>query len=633
MCGIGAIISLNEEQVRNGLPRMIVAMRHRGPDANGSVLLNLPEVCCGLASTRLAILDLSPAGAQPMVCPKTGATLVFNGEIFNHLELRRELLDAGVEFQGTSDTEVVLNGLVRWGTDFFSRLKGMFALAFVDGERKALLLARDPLGIKPLYQHSRSNLLVIGSEVQAVVAGALLSREVDAQGLISYLAYGAIAEPRTIFKEVRMFPRGSFQVIPLARQSLADPTPPKRFFNMPAIRAISEPEAIAQVRGTLTQAVEQHLISHVPVGILLSSGVDSTIVANLAAESAPQMRSFTVGLAENSSESESDLAQRTAKRLGLRHSNIVIGPDEVQAEAEAWLDSLDQPSIDGLNVFVISRAIHAQGIKVALSGQGGDELFGGYPSFGDVERMRSLFGKFWFLPRLVRRSGVQLALFTKSAAVRAKAIDIVESNGDVLSLYLQRRRTLSSEQLKELGINGFLRSTPNFLPPEAGPSFEFESLCVPEAVSLLETHYYLGNMLLRDGDANSMAHSLELRMPFLDTRVIEMAFAIPARIRFPKGARAKHLLRAAFPEALPGDVAMQAKKGFTLPINRWMTGALRGRCEAGLEYLRQTRLLNNHGIDTIWSQFLLEPRSPAWSRAWELCVLGIFAEKHSISSV
>jgi len=631
MCGIGAIVSLSEEQVRDGLPRMIVAMRHRGPDANGSALLNSPEVCCGLASTRLAILDLSPAGAQPMVCPKTGATLVFNGEIFNHLELRRELRNDGVEFQGTSDTEVVLNGLVRWGTDFFPRLKGMFALAFVDGERKALLLARDPLGIKPLYQHSGSNLLIIGSEVRAVVAGARLSREVDPQGLISYLAYGAVAEPRTIFEEIRMFPRGSFQVISLARQSLADPTPPKRFFNMSAIREISEAEAIEQVRATLTQAVNQHLISDVPVGMLLSSGVDSTIVANLAAKSAPHLRSFTVGLAGNSSESETDFAQRTARRLGLSHSNIVIGPDEVRAEAEAWLDSLDQPSIDGLNVFVISRAIHAQGIKVALSGQGGDELFGGYPSFVDVERMRSLCGKFWFLPRFVRRSGVQLALFTKSAAVRAKAIDIAESNDDVISLYLQRRRTLSNEQLKELGINGSLHSTPNFLPPEAGPSFEFESLSIPEAVSLLETHYYLGNMLLRDGDANSMAHSLELRMPFLDTRVIEMAFAIPASIRFPKGARAKHLLRGAFPEALPGELAMQAKKGFTLPINRWMTGPLRDRCEAGLEYLRRTRLLNNRGIDTIWSQFLSEPRSPAWSRAWELCVLGIFAEKHSIS--
>jgi len=633
MCGIGAIVSLSEEQVRDGMPRMIAAMHHRGPDGSGSLLLNAPDIFCGLASTRLAILDLSPAGALPMICPKTGAALVFNGEIFNHVELRRELLDAGIEFRSTSDTEVVLNGLVRYGTAFLPRLKGMFALAFVDGERKALLLARDPLGIKPLYQHSSPDLLVIGSEVRAVVAGARLSREIDRQGLISYLAYGAVAEPRTIFKEVRAFARGSSQLIPLTRQSLSTPPPPKRFFNMPAIQEISEAEAIEQVRATLTQAVDQHLISDVPVGMLLSSGVDSTIVTSLAAKSAPHIRSFTVGLAGNSSESESDLAQRTAERLGLRHSNIVIGPDDGRAEARVWLDSLDQPSIDGLNVFVISRAIHAQGIKVALSGQGGDELFGGYPSFVDVERMRSLYDKFGFLPRFVRRSGVQLALFAKSSVVRAKAIDIAESNGDVRSLYLQRRRTLSNKQLKELGINGPLPTARNFLPPESEPPFEFESLAVPEAVSWLETHYYLGNMLLRDGDANSMAHSLELRMPFLDTRVIDMAFAIAGRIRFPKGAQAKHLLRATFPEALPKEVAIQPKKGFTLPINRWMTDALRERCEAGLEYLRGTQLLNNRGISKIWSQFLLEPDSSVWSRAWELCVLGIFTENHSISGV
>jgi asparagine synthase (glutamine-hydrolysing) len=627
MCGIAAVIASEEDVIRSVLPGIVCAMGHRGPDAAGAKIFNHGSAYCGLGSTRLRILDLSPTGAQPMVCPRTGATLVYNGEIYNFRELRAELESRGRTFQGNSDTEVLLQGLVQWGPAVLPRLAGMFAFAFVDGKRERLLLARDPLGIKPLYMAVCRDRLVVASEVRAVLHGLGMSPTIDQQATASFLAYGAVPQPHTIFKEIRAFPAGNSMEVPLT--AISDSTVPDAhpYYRFPQIESATLADALPRVREILELAVREHLISDVPLGIFLSSGVDSSIIATLAAQYMRNLRSFTVAFHNHRDLGEHTLAEKTARRLGLQHTNIFLSEVDAQTSAEAWLDTQDQPSMDGLNVFVLSKAVRAHGIVVALSGQGGDELFGGYPSFKDVPRMAQIYRRLRSIPAPLRAALSRAAFAMRPLAVRDKAADAMRTDGSVFSLYLQRRRTLSNRQLASLGLNaGDCGLIPDYLPPESS-GFEQDELLASEAVSVLETHYYLGNMLLRDTDATSMAHSLEVRVPFLDTRVVNAALSLPASIRFPHGAPDKFVLRQAFPEALFGDLAMQGKRGFTLPIQRWMTGVLRERCEAGLNSLKSAGFLQSRGVDAVWSEFLREPESPAWTRAWSLCVLGIFIDQ------
>jgi asparagine synthase (glutamine-hydrolysing) len=620
MCGIAGVICSNEYAARLALRAMSRAQTHRGPDGAGEILQRFGAHTLGLGHRRLSIIDLSAQGAQPMVHPQTGDVLVYNGELYNHHTLRSELVQRGVRFRGHSDSEVLLHALAEWGTDAVNRLEGMFAFAFYRVSSSELLLARDPLGIKPLYVGRRGRAMVFASEARAIVASGLVDTNIDRRGIAGLLAYGACQHPFTMFESVRSFPPGSWQIFTPEEQERSS----VRYWKPPAARTNADlPEISDFIRRSIDRAVRDHLVSDVPVGVFLSSGLDSTIVAGLAARHAPGLRSFTVGFAENPDLSELTLAARTAKVFGLDHTEVRIESADALAAVDAWLGAIDLPSIDGLNVFIISRAVRQRGITVALSGQGGDELFGGYSTFTDVPRLHRLMKMMSWLPKSQRRHLAMLVSSGRTAAFRAKAISIAESGGDLLSLYTRRRQLMSARQLAEFGLFASeLGLDEHFLHPAEAEALAADPRDLIWSVGLQECSLYLGNMLLRDGDANSMAHSLEIRVPLLDRKLLDLVFALSGETRLPQGRANKHLLRSAFPDLLREELLHQSKRGFTLPIRRWMLGPLREVCRAGLEQLRTSGVVDPRAIDNVWSSFISEPESPAWSRAFACCVLG-----------
>lgn len=624
MCGIAGIIASAEGAVRDGLQRMVCAQRHRGPDDEGVYVDSFGNRILGLGHRRLSILDLSPLGHQPMVHPQTGDVLIFNGEIYNFRALREELIRDGESFTSTGDTEVLLRGLTRYGEPFLRRLQGMYALAFLKKSEQHLLLVRDPLGIKPLYYSHTSGNLLFASELRALLQSGMVDRELDERGVSGLLAFGAVQQPSTLFRSIKMLLPGHLMRVIVGEGPSISVHP---FWHFPDVDPrITEADAVARLRPMLRDAVHDHLESDVPVGVFLSSGIDSTVVAGLARECSPNVRTFTVGFDDHADFSESALAAETARYMGLEHTQITINADTAAASAGQWLQSLDQPSIDGLNVFVISKVVRDRGIAVALSGQGGDEIFGGYPSFVDVPFLRRTIRRIEWLPLGLRDRLARLLSAGRSLAYRQKLRNMLCSNGSIASLYLHRRRSMSDDQLANLGIDPEQVNAEHLLTPDL---LELLRLVPDEvaSVSRLETMLYQGNMLLRDGDANGMAHSLELRLPLLDQRVVDYVQQIPGKVRLPRLGKPKHLLRVACQDLLRDELLNQPKRGFTLPIRRWMLGPLRDLCESAIGYLVQRKALDRRGIHTVWTAFLREPESPIWTRAFALVVLGSYLQR------
>jgi asparagine synthase (glutamine-hydrolysing) len=626
MCGIAVIIAHDPALARQALDAMVCAQTHRGPDDSGFEFVDLNGLTLGLGQRRLSIIDLSPLGHQPMAHPVSGDLLVYNGELYNYRELRRELEAEGTGFRGHSDTEVLLHALARWGPAVLARLRGMFSIAWYRAKQRTLVIARDPLGIKPLYIARTPSALVLASEVRAILASGLIERRISQRGLATLLAFGAVQDPDTIIEGVHSFPGGYWQEFPIDAALNSTLPFPVRYWRPPTIDpTITEPEAIDRIHAALNTSVRDHLISDVPIGVFLSSGIDSTIIAGLAAKHTSKINTYTIGFSDNPDMSESAPAARSARLFGAEHHDVQIGTRQALEGFERWLDSLDQPSIDGLNTFVVSDAVKRAGITVALSGLGGDELFCGYGSFADVPRIQMLMRRTRNLPAWVRVVLARAASTGKPLAYKHKLLDIARTGERLIDLYFQRRRVMSASQLAELGIDaGRSRLTPSFMPPESMADIDIDDEDPVVAVSTLETRYYAGNMLLRDSDAMGMAHGLEIRVPFFDTAVLNTAMAIPANVRMPYGLPNKHLLRRAFPNLLRHELLEQSKRGFSLPIRRWMNTSLKPLCEESLADLRRSGILESKGIESVWRSYLDAPETPLWSRAFGLCVLGAY---------
>lgn len=626
MCGIAGVILGSTNNTRDALAPMVAAQWHRGPDDDGTCILPFGRGTVGLGHRRLAILDLSSVGHQPMMHRETGNVLVFNGEIYNFRELRARLKAAGERFRGSGDTEVLLAGLSVWGAVFLTELEGMFALAFYDQGDQQLLLARDPLGIKPLYWTRANSVLAFSSEVRALLASGLVSPEPHREGVAEILAYGAAQTPATLYKGIEAFPAGCWVNVRAGERNLYEISPTRRHWTFPKVAPIDPQVALSRVREVVAGAVQSHMVSDVPVGVFLSSGLDSTVITGLAAKGTTQVRTFTVGFGDNPDYSESTLAAETARQFGLDHVPVNVNMADALEQVSGWLASIDQPSLDGLNTYVIAKAVRREGIIVALSGQGGDELFGGYPSFRDVPRIHSLFRLARLAPMSFRSELAHWVGRGSPTAVREKMQDLARSNGDLRTLYLLRRRVMSNEQMEALG----------FQERDIGPSYispaghECEQVPMDDrvaAISLLELKYYLGNTLLRVGDESGMANSMEIRVPLLDRCVLDAVLAMPGTVRLPNRVPDKFLLRRAFSDFYRPELLGQAKRGFELPVARWMRGSLRDLCEDALSSLRKSGLCDPDGVAGVWDQYLAEPETQIWSRVWSLCVLGNYLSR------
>lgn len=630
MCGIAGILGdFPQEQLNSALRRMLKVQIHRGPDDDGMEVIHEGDRAIALGSRRLAIQDLSPLGHQPMVNPDTRDVLVYNGEIYNSPELRRELEAMDVRFRGHSDTEVVLRGYERWHNQLLDKLRGMFAFALWHRSSRRLILARDHVGIKPLYYVELAKGFLFASEIKSLLASGLVAHLIDRQALAGYLAYGAVQEPLSIIRNVFVLAPGSFVQIDLTGKVIAKTT----YWNIPLPERNGHlgdcKGLVHEGRALLERSLKRHLLSDVPVGVFLSSGLDSTAVAALAQRvSNSEVHAFTVSFPDDAALDEAPVAKQAANRLGAIYHECPVDSKTCLKWVFDGLDAMDQPAMDGLNTYMVSRAVHEQGIVVALSGQGGDEVFGGYRSFRGVPRWYRLMSWLRPLPPAWRALLVKALTIRMASAFREKASDIAFTGRDFLGLYFQYRRLLSDQDMCGLGVRaGDTDLTSSFHLKTADSFRYFVADDFIATVGRLESVFYLRNILLRDGDVFGMANSLEIRVPFLDRDLLDWIFRLPGDLLLPAGKPEKFLLREMCSEFYDQAQIRQAKRGFTPPFDLWLLGPLRELMQDSLQHLKSSGLVEPRGVDQLKEVFLREPRSAAWSRAWALVALGYWLGK------
>lgn len=575
-------------------PLNLRQVAHRGPDGSGEWLL--ADGCCWLGHTRLAILDLSANGAQPMVDSVTGNVIVFNGEIYNHLEVRSALGETQHQWRSAGDTETLLVAYGRWGLGMLHRLKGMFAFAICDAAQRALLLARDRLGIKPLYYAQAKDGFFASSEVRALLDH--IRPALSSEGLSAYLQWGACHDQTLLFSGISVLPAGHWLRIDAVGAITVG-----RYWPPESLNGSPRAEPVTEVRQLLERAVEEHLLADVPVAVLLSGGTDSSVVTALAAQKyRGQLHTFSVGFGEEGFD-ESPYAQAVAERYRTQHCVIRLTESEVLASVVEGIQRMDLPSADALNTYVVCKAIAGRGIKVALSGLGGDELFGGYPSFRDVRWLRRLA----CLPR---------AIFSAAGVVSplARRLADMPETADTLALALWRRRYWSDEMLASAGLPTTRQCS--VTPPHLSGDFA--------RISWAELTGYMRNTLLRDADQMSMAVSVELRVPFLDHKLVEYVLELPeAEMRRWPGT--KGLLLASCKDILPKNVYNRKKMGFCLPMDSWMRGPLRSFLEKGLSEVTALTPIKEAVVRKMRVQF--NAGALHWTRLWSLVVLGHYLRK------
>jgi asparagine synthase (glutamine-hydrolysing) len=572
MCGIHGILRLSPEAPpvdRSELARTGERLASRGPDGTGEWLSDDGRVALG--HRRLAILDLTDAAAQPMVSPDGRYRIVFNGEIYNFRDLRRELEAAGCAFRSTGDTEVVLALYAREGARAFDRLRGMYALAIWDGAEGTLCLARDPFGIKPLYcaLDRPGGTLRFASQVRALDAGGGIRDDVDPAGLAGFLLWGSVPEPRTIRRAVRAVPAGTSMVVSAAAGGVAGEPVPIR----PDV-----PEADCDDwidwPGAIEDSVRAHLVSDVPVAIFLSAGLDSGAIAALACRHLPEPPvTFTLRFEPllGTARDEGPLAAEVAAVLGTRHVERTVGREELRSLWPQILDAMDQPSIDGFNTYLVSRAAHEAGLAVVLSGLGGDELLGSYPSFTDVPRLHRWGRRVAPAARLPGVSRLWAAS-VDAAGGRPKLRGLPRHGGSLAGAYFLRRGLFLPEELPGLLGADLAREALEAYDPVADARSRLANLDAEPAdpwcsVQALETGLYLRNQLLRDADWASMAHSLELRVPMVDSWL--RAGLSPAAWSEARRQGKPEVLRRVAPE-LPAALFRRPKSGFYIPVMDWV---------------------------------------------------------------
>ena len=631
MCGVAGIFTLerpvNGDLVRAVL-RMLDAEAHRGPNDWGILLpdeamrdrdvvavlerrgvehvMTYPgsaePPAAVLGNRRLSILDLSPAGRMPMGTPDGRIWATYNGEIYNFRDLREELGAQGYVFRSGTDTEVLLHGYREWGREVVHRLRGMFAFAVLDARRAGdpeLFLARDRFGMKPVYWARRDGMCQFASEVRGLMAGGLLPNEPEPRGFHGFLVYGSVPSPWTTVRDVFALPAAHTLAIDQLTYSFPRP---QRYWAPPEANSarLDRAEAAAEARRLLEESVGQHLVSDVPVGVFLSGGMDSGALVGLASTHRPHPITTLTLSFDEAEFSEGAEAAALARRYGATHVEVRLRSRDFVDEIPRILDAMDQPTIDGVNTYFVAKAAREAGLTVVLSGLGGDEIFWGYPGFRRAPRV----GRLARVPGASVAALVMARLASALGFPRLGKLEFLQED-PVLGPYLLVRGLFSPRQAARLLGAGRLPlwAAGGASPPLTGSLY-----------GRLDIAHYLQDQLLRDTDVFGMAHGLEVRMPFLDHKLVELVLALPERYLASGGAH-KPLLADAVADLYPPGMTGRPKRGFTLPVELW--------------------------IRQMWSEIRsrtahpepLEPRASAevvdafldkrlhWSRAWATCVL------------
>lgn len=573
MCGIAGIFSYGADAPvvdAAALLRTRDHMLRRGPDGEGLWVADNQRV--GFAHRRLAIIDLSEAGAQPMASQDGRFRINFNGEIYNYRELQSALQQKGHVFRSTSDTEVLLHLYAEYGQDIVQHLRGMYAFAIWDDTKRGLFLARDPFGIKPLYYYDDGKVFSFASQVKALLESGSIPREPEAAGHTGFLLWGFVPEPYTLYRGLLALPAGSTLWV-----TAGGPQRPRVFFDI--ARTLAEAEERPEQRSmhearellcaALQDTVSHHLVADVPVGVFLSAGKDSTTLAAHAAQRHSRLRTFTLGFQEykGTSYDEVPLAESVARHYGTEHTTRWITKAEFRADFDAMLSAMDQPSIDGINTYFVSKAAAETGMKVALSGLGGDELFGGYPSFRQIPKMVSVVGAFPGARVWGAAARMMLSPLLKRIT-SPKYAGLFEYGGSFGGAYLLRRGLFMPWELDEVMNPCMVREGLEKL--DTVPVLESIASSVRRPnlkVTALEATWYMRSQLLRDTDWASMAHSLEVRVPFLDVELLRTVAPLLAR----DDPATKRDLSSTPLKPLPIAILKRAKTGFAVPVRNWLS--------------------------------------------------------------
>ena len=622
MCGIAGIASTEKNpRFYGAAERMAAALSHRGPDSQG--VKDLGE--CLLANTRLAIVDLSERGRQPMCNEDATVWITYNGECYNARQLRPRLLERGHQFRSDADTEVILHLYEEYGEDCVEHLRGMFALAIWDARARKLLLARDRLGIKPLYLAARQSSILFASEIKSLLASELVPRKLDPAGVRVFLELGHIPAPWSAILGVKPLEPGHIGVWQDGNFRA------KRYWKLPAAAngyQQKRPEKIvSELREILLESSRLQLMSDVPIALFLSGGVDSAALGALMRRAgADQLTALTIGFEEKSFD-ESDASRRTAESLGISRHMIRMPASRIMDSLDHTFWAMDQPTVDGVNTYWISRAAAEAGFKVALSGQGGDELFGGYESLARFGRFSRMAGLLKAIPQSAGRG----LLDYDALPFRWRKLSYLVGAEDPFVAAQMAVRVLFPEKNACALLNPGLASSNSH--SEAAKHLaqwaeETKGQDLEERIAFLDFPAHLEARLLRDGDAMSMAHSLELRPTFLDHAVVDYVMALPISLRLRKKQLLLDAMREWMPAELHADLSTRPKRGFTFPFARWLSGSLRETIAGAFrpERLAAAGVLNSEAVQKLWCRYLQNPESVGWSRLWSVFVLARWCE-------
>lgn len=624
MCGVAGIYSNADERLD---PRALALamqsnLHHRGPDDHD--LFVSANRRCALAHTRLAVIDRSAEGRQPMTTADGRYTLILNGEIYNFAALRQELQRSGAGFRSRSDSEVVLELFARRGPPCLNQLRGMFALCIWDESEQRLTVARDRFGIKPLYYYAQENLFLCGSEVRALLATGLVPRKLDRSGLAAYLNFGSLADPLTLVNGVQALLPGHYLTVvrrgsslELSQAAYTENDKVHAAYAAPRDRA----EALSALRKILEASVRSHLVSDVPVGVFLSGGIDSSAIVALMHQIGQEPpKTFSVIFADKSY-SEAKHARLIADKFATDHHEIFLSEQECCGLIPAALAAMDQPTMDGINTYVIAKAVKQAGATVALSGLGGDELFAGYPSFRRARQLRKLAA----LSPALRKSAAALGHRALGASSRQQKFwRMLASDGSAHAAYRISRELFSSPEIETLSPQLTVAREPTAGDGDQDPV---------NSMSSYELRGYMANTLLRDTDQMSMAHGLEVRVPFVDREVAEYVLSLPGSWKL-DGRRPKPLLLDALSGLLPESIWHRPKMGFTLPFQRWLVSSQRPELESRLDRAEGVTAqgLSRRAVQSVWRAFVNNPQGVPWSRPWSLYVLDHWCELHHIEA-
>lgn len=618
MCGIAGIIG-NKNITNNKviLNKMNNAMLHRGPDDYGI----WDNGTFGLAHRRLSIIDLSPAGHQPMQIDNEDYVIVFNGEIYNYQEIKNTLGD--INYKSNSDTEVILHAYKKYGKECVKFLNGMFAFALYDKKAQSLFIARDRLGKKPLYYSLQNNVFVFASEIRALLQSGLVNPKLDMDALSDYFRYQTVHSPNTIIKDVKMLKAGSYLTLN-ADKKITETC----YWDITKINPaeMSRDEAKAKIKDLFFDSVSKRLISDVPFGAFLSGGIDSSaIVAVMSQVSSQKVNTFSVTFDEKQF-SEAEYASLVAKKYNTNHHQINLTLNDFLDKLPSSLMAVDHPGGDGANTWMVSMATKKAGITVALTGLGGDELFAGYDVF---KRSMSLKSKKWFntIPGVFKNAlGFTIEELSNTTTKRKLSWLLQLPDWEINSTYPLSRLMWSDKELSRLLSNPI---KPNKVSEFSNSLSNLSDKHLLSKVSLLEINTYMQNVLLRDSDFMSMAHSLELRVPFLDYRLVELALSINDTTKYPNTP--KQLFTEALGDLIPAEVINRPKMGFVFPWEQWMKKDMYQFCDSMIKNLSKRSFINETQLINTWNLFIKGNNTYRWSHFWYLIVLEHWLTTHGIT--